>query len=90
METVTSLTTICYGASRGKRQKGWWMPAQVTDVRSTLADLTARERNALYRWYSLAQTAAQISREVGMHEDEFRGLKARVKGTILASLAVRI
>ena len=66
------------------------MPAQTTDVRRTLTDLAARERDALYRWYSLAQTAAQISRDLGMHEDEFRGLKVRVKKQVLASYSGRI
>ena len=49
-----------------------------------LGDLTAREREALYRFYTLKQRSSQISRELEISESELRELKSRVKREFLA------
>jgi DNA-directed RNA polymerase specialized sigma24 family protein len=44
-----------------------------------LARLSADEREALYRFYTLGQREGEISENLGFDESELRSLKARVK-----------
>jgi hypothetical protein len=44
-----------------------------------LAALSPAEREALFRFYTLGETTAQISQRLEMTENQFRELKERVR-----------
>ena len=48
-------------------------------LRRVLKSLSSREREALERFYALEQDPQQISRDLGLPEDDFQKLKARVR-----------
>jgi hypothetical protein len=50
-----------------------------------LSTLSAREREALDRFYNSGHDLPRISRDLGMTERELRELKARVKRAFLAA-----
>ena len=48
-------------------------------LRRILAALSTREREALYRFYFLEHSRAQISRDLSFDDHEWEPLKARVR-----------
>jgi DNA-directed RNA polymerase specialized sigma24 family protein len=48
-------------------------------LRRILSALSTREREALYRFYFLEQSRAQISQDLGFDESAWEELKARVR-----------
>ena len=48
-------------------------------LKRILANLSPRQREALYRFYSLGEDSVQVSRALGLDESELRELKSRVK-----------
>jgi len=50
-----------------------------------LAKLSAREREALKRFYVLEETSSQVCQAMGMEEEELRTLKAKVKRDFIAA-----
>lgn len=50
-----------------------------------LAGLTAREREALYRFYTLKENTEQISQALGLGEAALQKLAARVKRAFTAA-----
>jgi DNA-directed RNA polymerase specialized sigma24 family protein len=54
-------------------------------LKRVVGDLSPREREALYRFYTLKHSAAEISRALGFGEEELRELKSRVKKDFLSA-----
>ena len=52
--------------------------------RRILSALSAREREALDRFYNLGETIPVIARDLGMTQRQVRDLKTRVKRAFLA------
>jgi hypothetical protein len=51
----------------------------------TLSALSARDREALDRFYNLGEDIPQIARDLGMTQRALRDLKTRVKRAFVAS-----
>ncbi len=56
-------------------------------MKKILAALTQGERDALYRFYVLNQTSADVSRAVSIGEEDFRKLRRRVRRAYRAAKA---
>jgi DNA-directed RNA polymerase specialized sigma24 family protein len=54
-------------------------------MRVTLETLSEQEREALIRFYVLGQSPQQISRDLGLDEEQLRAIKERVKKAFLAA-----
>ena len=57
----------------------------VARMRVTLETLSEQEREALIRFYVLGQSPQQISRDLGLDEEQLRAIKERVKKAFLAA-----
>jgi DNA-directed RNA polymerase specialized sigma24 family protein len=56
-------------------------------MNQVLAALSEREREALYRFYVLHQTSAEVSRDLSITEEELRKLRRRVRRAFAAARA---
>jgi hypothetical protein len=54
-------------------------------LRPILAALSPIERESLYRYYNLGEGAAGIFQDLGIPQDQFQELRARVRSKFLAS-----
>jgi len=54
-------------------------------LQAILKELTAREREALHRLYTLKESGKQVSRDLGFSEAELRTLRARIRHEVMAA-----